>query len=393
MVTTTGQRTERATDAAWSLLIDRFVDVGQLIALFVDFPEVGIAAHDQEFIGFVLNRHPWPHGGNRQLFGRQRILEGLVVHFRVVFGMEGLDLVGGRNVEIAFVHDVEELQRLGRGKGPLNGKVVDLFQDRRGVVQIERITLNTIAQDLWVVDQIFPGEDHIIRRERLAIRPFRPFDQVHGQLQAIVTPFPALGEVGEGFEILISAPERAGLDQCLIVEGHRLDAKPTRGDTSAIVPASSRAGGEVAPDIAIDANAIGHTGLEDDLGFFGQAFGHWGQITGLDQRGYPFGFVVCGQRLILDDRTNRQLFNVCATQFQIRWRWIGDGISRHFAVSTGGGCCCFGWGLFGGSFFGWGFCGSSSFFCGCRFFGRGRGGLSTATGCHDQKQRNQREYR
>ena len=67
-------RTYGATYAAGPFLIDGFVDVGQLIAFFVDHPEVGVAAHDQEFVGLVFDWHPGSHGDGGQLIGRQRIL-------------------------------------------------------------------------------------------------------------------------------------------------------------------------------------------------------------------------------------------------------------------------------------------------------------------------------
>ena len=193
--------------------------------------------------------------------------------------MQRLEDMRRRNVEVAFVHQVILLDRLDRGKGELDGEIIHLFQRGWLAIGVKAITLGAQAHDLWIVDQVFPGEDDIIGGKGFAIRPLGTFDQVHGQFVTIFAPLPALGQVGEGFHVLVGAVERARLDQRLVVEGHRLDAKPTRGDTGAVVPASRGAGREIAPDIAIDANAVGHTGLENDLGLLGQAFGHWRQFA------------------------------------------------------------------------------------------------------------------
>ena len=42
-------------------LVGEFVEVGQLIALFVDLPVVGIAAHHDDVVRPVLDRHPGAH--------------------------------------------------------------------------------------------------------------------------------------------------------------------------------------------------------------------------------------------------------------------------------------------------------------------------------------------
>ena len=96
--------------------------------------------------------------------------------------MDRLQHMGRRNIEVAFIHEVEELQRLWRGKGPLDREVINFFQGRGLAVKIEAITLGAKTYDLRVIDQIFPGEDHIIGCERLTIRPLGAFEQVHGQL-------------------------------------------------------------------------------------------------------------------------------------------------------------------------------------------------------------------
>ena len=121
VIPTTGNRTFGATGAGRPLLVDRFVDVGQLVAFFVNGPEVGIAAHDQEFVGLVFHRHPRPQRNSGQQIGRQRIGKLFVVHIRVIFRMERFQDMRGRNIEIAFVHDVIHFQRLGCSKGEHDG--------------------------------------------------------------------------------------------------------------------------------------------------------------------------------------------------------------------------------------------------------------------------------
>ena len=158
-------------------------------------------------------------------------------------------------------------------------------------------------RDVRVDDIVFPVEHDVLGIERIAVGPFRAFDQLHGQLVAVVRPFPALGEVRQRLHVLgFDLEQRRGARQAL---GHAdVDAAPALGLAGAVVPALRPAADDVAHRVAIDADAVGHVAGLEHQRLLGQPLGHRRQLAGLDELfGDPGRLLVFGQRLEFDDQS------------------------------------------------------------------------------------------
>ena len=60
------------------------------------------------------------------------------------------------------------------------------------------------------MDDVVPGEHDIFGIERIAIRPFCAFDQLHDQDFAVFLPFPAFRKVRQRLDVIFAQEGRAG---------------------------------------------------------------------------------------------------------------------------------------------------------------------------------------
>ncbi len=169
------------------------VEIGQLVPVLVDLPVIGVAAHHDDVVRPVLHRHPCPHHRDVHVFGREGILVFVVGVVRIVFGVLGLEDMARPRAEGAIGHRIEILRRPAFLERPLDGVGVDRLQGRTLTKGLGRPAIE--RGDVGVHDVIVPVEHHVLGVERVAVGPFRPLDQVHGQLMPVLGPFPALGQV------------------------------------------------------------------------------------------------------------------------------------------------------------------------------------------------------
>ena len=177
------------------------------------------------------------------------------------------------------------------------------------------------AFDVRVDDVIFPGENHVLRIEGIAIRPFCALDQVHGQLLAVVSPFPRLGELRQRLDFLrCQHPHRAGAH-----EAHHcrmLGAAITLVAPGNPVPALRTPADHVAKRAAVDARTVGrHRGV-DDKRLLGQALFNRRQFAGLHELGDPFRLVIGGKRSVAEERVVRHQDRL-GGRYLLR-HWVGD---------------------------------------------------------------------
>ena len=187
------------------------VEIRELIALFVDFPVVGIAAHDDDVVRTILDRHPGTHHRNVEILGREGVLVLFVGIVRVA-GVLGLEDVARTRAERAIGHGIEILRGERFLEGPLDRVGIECFERCALTEGLRRAAVEW--RDVLVEDVILPVEHHVIGIKRIAIGPFCTLDQMHGQFLAVLGPFPALGKVRHGLEFVgLDHEQRTGARQ------------------------------------------------------------------------------------------------------------------------------------------------------------------------------------
>ena len=198
------------------------VEVGQLVAGFVDLPVVRVAPQHDDVVSAVLNRRPGAHDRNVQIFRREGVLVLLIGVVGVV-GMLRLQDMRRARTEGAVGHLVEVLGGEGFLEGPLQRVGVDRLE--RGALA-ERFRGRAVQRrDVGIENIVLPVEHRVVGVEGIAVGPLGTLDQVHGELTPVVGPFPALGEVRHGREVVGADHEqRPGAGEAL---GHAdVDAAP-----------------------------------------------------------------------------------------------------------------------------------------------------------------------
>ncbi|MOA16336.1 hypothetical protein D3C78_1365470 [compost metagenome] len=105
------------------------VEIGQLLALFVHLPVIGIAPQHDEIIRPVGHGHPCAHDRHVHILRRESVLE-LVIGVLGIFRMLGLQDMRRTGAEARIGHGVEILLGKSGLEGPFDGVIIDLFQRR-----------------------------------------------------------------------------------------------------------------------------------------------------------------------------------------------------------------------------------------------------------------------
>ncbi len=219
--------------------------------------------------------------------------------------MLGLQDMRRTRAEGSVGHRIEMLAREGFLESPFDRVFVDGFQCGAFAERFRRRAVQ--RRHVRIDDIVVPVEHHVIGVEGIAVRPFRAFDQLHGQHLAVVGPFPALREVRQRLDVLrLDLEQRRGTRQAL--EHADVDAAPALGLAGAVVPAFRAAADDMAHRIAIDADAVGHVAGLEDHRLLRQPFGDRRQLAGLDEFFRdPVRLVIFRQRLEFEDRIARHI--------------------------------------------------------------------------------------
>ena len=181
-------------------LVMDLVEIGQLLALLIDLPVIGVAPQHDDIIGTVRDRHPRTHDRHVHKLGRKGVLE-LVIGVFGIFRMLRFQNMRRSGAEARIGHGVEILLGKGALEGPFHRIIIDLRECRSLTEGFGRCTPSK-RRNIGIDNGIFPVEHHVIGIEWLAVGPFGALDEMHGQLVAVFRPFPAFGEIGQRFGVL-----------------------------------------------------------------------------------------------------------------------------------------------------------------------------------------------
>jgi len=166
---------------------DVAIEVGNLVPLLVDAPEVGVALEDDALALDVLIEHEGATGNDLGGIGAHAPHFGDLTLFVGLFE----DVLG---------NDVPALdQRRGEGLGEvgLDGIVVDLAPDDGRAIDFE--VFDGVGTHVGV-GVYLSAEDDIVGGDGLTVGPLRALAQVEDDGQAVILDLPALGKVAFGLE-------------------------------------------------------------------------------------------------------------------------------------------------------------------------------------------------
>ena len=185
------------------------------------------------------------------------------------------------------------------GKASLKVHLIVLSSTASSVVPSPNAPALVQAGDARIDDVVLPGEDHVLGGEGIAVRPLGALDQMHGELLAVVGPFPGFGELRQRLDLLRRQhPHRAGAHQAH--HGRVLGAAVALVAAGDPVPALRPAADHVAKRAAVDAGAVGRHRRVDDQRLLRQPLLDRRQLAGLDELRHPFRLVIGGQRAVVE---------------------------------------------------------------------------------------------
>ncbi len=209
---------EHVEEERFDVLIDRegdAIEIGQLGALAVDLPEIGIALDDNARGAADIGLDDDPRVENRlvrvaparrdldvAVLGAEEIGPAghagrldHVVQLVVVLGQEltGVVLAEQRRMLAERRGELLEEQAVGAGELELDGVVVDLG-DRRSLT-LDRKDAGDDAVEIGILDAVLDREHDIVGGEGLAVRPFHALAQMEDEGRAVLADVPALGDV------------------------------------------------------------------------------------------------------------------------------------------------------------------------------------------------------